>query len=217
MQDQMNSATVTKVRREQQRAVATKASILLAALKEFANLGFEGASTRGIAERADVNHASITHHFGSKELLWKETAAYVFGLYSERLQQRRDGLTGVDEPVLVKLLLKEFILFSAHYPDFHRFMLQANQGNSERLGWLVNEFLLPRNNAEILICDQAQAAGLFPPGDSLHLRYLFIGAATSIFTLAGEYQQISGEDPFSDEMIDRHVDLVVDLFSSSKI
>ncbi|MCZ6854443.1 MAG: TetR/AcrR family transcriptional regulator [Gammaproteobacteria bacterium] len=187
----------------------------MAALTEFANLGFEGASTRGIAERADVNHTLITHHFGSKETLWKETASYIFGLYAEQLQRRRDGLAGVDEPIVVKLLLKEFILFSAHYPAFHRFMLQANQGNPERLGWLVNEFLLPRNNAEVLLCDQAQDAGLFPSGDSLHLRYLFIGAVTSIFTLAGEYQQISGEDPFSSEMIDRHVDLVLGLFSSA--
>lgn len=211
----MNSSPVPKVRREQERSVVTKINILLAALAEFANLGFDGASTRGIAERAEVNHASITHHFGSKESLWKETAAYVFGRYSERLQQRRDGLAGVDEPTLVKLLLKEFILFSARYPDFHRFMLQANQGNSDRLTWLVNEILLPRNNAELLICDQAQEVGLFPPGNTLHLRYLFIGAATSIFTLAGEYQQITGEDPFSDELIDRHVDLVMKLFASS--
>ncbi len=211
----MSNTAATKVRREQQRSVATKNSILLAALTEFANLGFEGASTRGIAERADVNHTLITHHFGSKETLWKETASYVFDLYAEQLQLRRDGLAGVDEPILVKLMLKEFILFSAHYPEFHRFMLQANQGTPERLAWLVDKFLLPRSGIEVEVCDQAQDAGLFPAGDSLHLRYLFIGAATSIFALAGEYQRISGEDPFSKEMIDRHVDLVLGLFASA--
>lgn len=210
----MSNTAATRVRREQQRSVATKNSILVAALTEFANLGFEGASTRGIAERAEVNHTLITHHFGNKETLWKETAGYIFDLYAERLQRRRDGLAGVDEPILVKLLLKEFILFSARYPELHRFMLQANQGNPERLAWLVDEFLLPRSGIEVEICDQAQDTGQFPAGDSLHLRYLFIGAATSIFTLAGEYQRISGEDPFSDEMIERHVDLVLGLFSS---
>ena len=61
-------------RAEQERSLQTKNKILSAALSEFASTGFNGVSTRVIAKRAGVNHTLISHHFGSKEALWKATA-----------------------------------------------------------------------------------------------------------------------------------------------
>lgn len=45
--------------------------ILEAALELFATSGFEGASTRAIAERAGVNLPAIQYYFGSKEGLYR--------------------------------------------------------------------------------------------------------------------------------------------------
>ena len=61
-------------RAEQERSLQTKNKILSAALSEFASTGFDGVSTRAIAKKAEVNHTLISHHFGSKEALWKATA-----------------------------------------------------------------------------------------------------------------------------------------------
>ena len=44
--------------------------ILTAALKLFAEFGFDGTSTRAVAEAADVNLAMIHYYFGSKEQLY---------------------------------------------------------------------------------------------------------------------------------------------------
>lgn len=44
----------------------THARILRAALTEFTQRGYKGASTRGIAERAGVNEVTLFRHFGSK-------------------------------------------------------------------------------------------------------------------------------------------------------
>jgi AcrR family transcriptional regulator len=54
-----------------QRGEETRARILEAALELFAASGFEGASTRTIAERADVNLPAIQYYFGSKEGLYR--------------------------------------------------------------------------------------------------------------------------------------------------
>jgi len=205
-------AQIARPRRQQQRAVETRTAIIHAALSEFASLGFDGATTRGIAERAKVNHRLIGHHFGDKEALWKATAEHVFGVYAERLQQRQRGLEGVDEQTLVRLLLREFILFSAAVPEFHRFMMQANQGDPVRLNWLVDRFLAPGSAVELEVLRRAQEVGLFPPGDATHLRYMFIGAATSIFAFATEFKRISGTDAFDEAVVERHVDLVFNLF-----
>jgi TetR/AcrR family transcriptional regulator len=201
-----------RVRREQQRSLDTKQAIIDAALRAFADKGFEGASTREIAELADVNHRLIAHHFGGKDSLWQATAKYVFGTYAQRLRKRYRGLSGVDEPVLLRLMLREFIIFSAKVPQLHRFMVQANEGDRTRLEWLVANYLAPGIALELKMLRRAQNSGLLRTGDVMHLRYLFIGAATSVFTLAVEYQQISGENPFEDKFVDRHVDMVLSLF-----
>lgn len=210
--DVRKNAAKPRKRREQQRAVETKHAILDAALREFADKGFDGASTREIAERAEVNHRLIGHHFQNKELLWQATATHVFGNYAERQRQRYDGLNGVDAPVLVRLMLREFILFSARVPQLHRFMVQASKGDQSRLEWLVNTHLAPGIQLDLTILKKAQEAGIIRPGNVMHLRYLFIGAATSVFTLAGEYQLISKQNPFEEKFVEEHIDMVLSLF-----
>jgi AcrR family transcriptional regulator len=201
-------------RREQQRTTDTKAAILTAALTEFARHGFEGATTRGIAARAAVNHPLIAHHFGSKADLWKATAEYLFGLYALRMANRRGDLAGAEEPVLLRSLLREFIRFCAEVPQFHLFMIQANQGDPARLRWLMHRFLARGSARELDVLAAAQRTGLFVAGDTAHLRYLFIGAAASIFTFPGEFERSSGRDPFDVQGVERHVELVMHVFNA---
>ena len=54
-----------------QRGEETRGRILEAALELFADSGFDGASTRTIAERAGVNLPAIQYYFGSKEGLYR--------------------------------------------------------------------------------------------------------------------------------------------------
>lgn len=65
----------------------TKSRILDAAQAEFSSLGFDGASIRGIAEKASVQLASVRYHFGSKDDLWRA----VFARHAENVTRRRDG------------------------------------------------------------------------------------------------------------------------------
>jgi AcrR family transcriptional regulator len=53
------------------RGQETRSRILEAALELFAASGFDGASTRTIAERAGVNLPAIQYYFGSKEGLYR--------------------------------------------------------------------------------------------------------------------------------------------------
>ena len=63
-----------KTRAQQQRALATRAAILNAAIAEFAERGFEGASIRRIADRTGLQHPLITYHYRSKDILWRAAA-----------------------------------------------------------------------------------------------------------------------------------------------
>ncbi|MDT0305201.1 TetR/AcrR family transcriptional regulator [Streptomonospora wellingtoniae] len=47
--------------------LTARARLRMAALRLFAERGFEATSTRAIAAEADVSHALLRHHFGSKD------------------------------------------------------------------------------------------------------------------------------------------------------
>src|SRR5262245_29518133 len=77
------SAVATRFRPgSQPRGEETRARILDAALEMFAANGFEGASTRAIAEAAGVNLPAIQYYFGSKEGLYRA----VLRQFAEQLQ-----------------------------------------------------------------------------------------------------------------------------------
>ena len=84
IQNQMTKKTKTarrerpRKRAEQQRSIATRASILDAAIEEFAERGFEGASIRAIADRLGLQHPLITYHYRSQDILWRAAAEHAF-------------------------------------------------------------------------------------------------------------------------------------------
>ena len=68
-----------KTRKERSDGQETREALLAAAAAEFAEKGFEGASTRGICARAGVNAALANRYFGTKESLYRLVAKRFFG------------------------------------------------------------------------------------------------------------------------------------------
>src|SRR5437660_9524361 len=59
--------------------------LLESALVEFGAKGFDGASTRSIAQRVDAHQPQINYHFDSKEALWFAAVDHLFGLLGAAL------------------------------------------------------------------------------------------------------------------------------------
>jgi AcrR family transcriptional regulator len=82
--------------------------MILAALRVFADEGFEGASTRRIAAEAGVTPPVLQYHFDSKEGLHRACGDYLVGPIMERLQpaldQARQALTAPDPDAAVEAL-----------------------------------------------------------------------------------------------------------------
>jgi len=75
-----------------QRGEETRARIMEAAIELFAASGFDGASTRAIADRAGVNLPAIQYYFGSKEGLYRAVIA-------QFSQQMQAGVSPIAERV----------------------------------------------------------------------------------------------------------------------
>jgi len=76
---------------------STKARILQAAQEVFAARGFEGASTREIAARAEVNISSLHYHWESKETLYLAVFENVYHQLVELVRKNIVKPTSADD------------------------------------------------------------------------------------------------------------------------
>ncbi len=186
------------MRAEQQRAQETRATILNAALSEFAAKGFEAASIRRIAERVGLPHALITYHFRSKDILWQAVAEHAF----EGIQHEWDVYLSEDAhpsaAERVRLVYSALFRFTVDYPEFHRFMLQEFLGYSPRLQWLADTVLKPLITWLLPQIREAQDEGVLPKVDPVILHYLMISLTSTLSGFGPEMMataNVSSSDP----------------------
>ena len=139
----------------------TRERILAAALDLFSERSFEGASTRLIAERAGVQQPLLTYHFGSKEDLWRTAIGQLFGELARALAERMAGLRGVDDETVAKLVVGDFVRFSATHPQLHRIIMQECKSEGDRLAWLVDQHVRPLYQAAVTLLEPLKASGGF--------------------------------------------------------
>ena len=199
-------------RRPQQRSTDTQERILEAAAAEFALHGFTGTSTREVAVRAGVQHPALTYHFGNKDGLWRAVMRGLNETVLATLKSRLQALRGVDTVTTLRLIMDDFIRFSAANPKFHRLMDYEAGNGGERMDWLADEFVKEFFDVLVPLIRAAQKDGGFVAGDAYHLVYLFIGAATRLFMLAPEVRRVSGRSPMTPSYIQEHVNLCLALF-----
>src|SRR5690606_12725808 len=86
----------------------TKARIRDAAITEFSEKGFNGASIRGIAERAGVSPGLVQHHFGTKQELREACDQHVMKMFQRALVEgyRRGG---VDDPGFIDEMYRSML------------------------------------------------------------------------------------------------------------
>lgn len=191
-------------RRRQQRSIDTRLKIVKAALSEFAKYGFDGASTRGIAQAAEMPHSLVIHHFKGKDDLWHATVTETVKWYIDRVfLPDDDGRTGPAERL--RHYCAEYIRFSASHPDFFRMMTLENTLDSERLQWLVEDHVDSTVARVTAIIAAAQAEGTFVAGDPIRLLYMFLGAATSPYRSSAELKLLTGKSPAAPAQIEEHI------------
>src|SRR5271165_4968656 len=181
-------AARTDERVQRPSADATRKRILAAALDLFSVRSFEGASTRLIAERAGVQQPLLTYHFGNKEELWRTAVGQLFESLARSLAERVAGLRGVDDETIAKLVVADFVRFSASNPQLHRIIMQECKSEGDRLAWLVEYHIRPLYEGAVALLEPLVASGKVRDIPVPHLYYLLTGAAATIFVLGPECQ-----------------------------
>lgn len=185
--------------------------ILAAAVDLFAERSFDGATTRAIAERAGVTQPLLNYHFSSKDELWRAAVDSVFAELTATQAVRHDGLRGVDDLTVARLMIREFIWFSARNPQLHRLITQESKSDGPRMEYLVERHVRPLYEQTVATLQQLVDRGAIRPLPVEHLYYVITGAGPTMFVLAPECRRLTGLDPTDDAVIEAHVDAVCSL------
>lgn len=208
----MTAASASAKSREQQRQ-HTRHRILRAAVRCFAEAGFEAASLARIASDAGVKKALVQYHFTTKEVLWQEAAEQLWSERNERLARFMASRDGASLAQMLRPAFTALVEFTREQPEWLWFMFHEAQGDSPRRRWLLDHFLRDDYKLGQGFVRQCQEQGLIRNASPLHLLHLISGALTYNLLVAPQTLEVTGTDLSSEASIARQVDLLLELLA----
>jgi len=117
----------------------TRSAVLKAARTVFARRGFEGASTREVAEAAGVNNAMIYYHFKDKNELYRavlEDSLLAF----ENIWDHEVFRSGATARAKIQKYVEEFIRFQHGNEELRRIISMEFATCSDNYKWLADNY-----------------------------------------------------------------------------
>jgi TetR/AcrR family transcriptional regulator len=173
----------------------TKATILKAAERIYAENGLAGARTDAIATAAGVNKALLYYYFKSKEGLYQ---AVVGSQLMEFQEQARRVLSakGPAGPILLEYVSYHFDFIGTH-PHYPRIFLRMLMEGDRALEQLIRQFLAPLRESVLALLERGMKSGEFRPVDKGHAAISIAGLTVHYFNIAPAFRMVTGQDPFS--------------------
>src|SRR3954470_11386508 len=180
--------------------------ILQAALRSFAEHGYEGTTTAAVAREAGVTQPLVHHHFGSKEGLWRVAMDQLFS--EVRLFTVLDRTL---PPIQALLQVVEgFVRVSAARPELSRIIAREGSTRGPRLKYLVDHHLRAQFRELVAALQSEQAAGVIERSVRPELLlFLVAGAAAHLFDVAALARESLGVDPGAERTREEFIKLVL--------
>jgi AcrR family transcriptional regulator len=195
-------------RAEQQRSLETRSAILDAAIAEFAERGFEGASIRAIAERLGLQHPLITYHYRSKDILWRAAAEHAFAQIRAGWDSSAPESSGLSPLARLREEYATLFRYTVAFPEFHRFMRQETYSNNPRLKWVAETVLAPLLGRLIPQIVAVQKQGLLPAVDPILFHYMMVSLTATLSGFGPEMQVTGGISAENAKVIEAYWRLV---------
>jgi len=189
---------------------ATGGALINAAITEFAARGFDGASTRRMAEAADAHQSQIKYHFDTKDNLWRRCIELLLDELDTAILQNLDN-SSIDPRAVFEATIRGLVQFMARRPQLNRIMMHEATATTERLIWLVETQIAHRHASLTAAWQELVTNEVVAPIDVDLMYHTIIGAAALIYANAPE-AVLMGIDPSDPDLIKRHADALVMLF-----
>lgn len=188
---------------------AGRADILSAALREFADHGFAGATTAGIARRAGVTQPLVHHHFGSKQGLWSAVLADIFGDFQSVLERTMQE-EGASRRTRFERLLHALVTFNGRRPEISRLIRTESSAGGAPFDELYTRWL--SGLVDLFRRELASAVedGTLRPVDPRLAYSLIVGACTQPFAEPETVKRSFGLDMSDPVTVERYAEFAVD-------
>ncbi|MCG6204155.1 CerR family C-terminal domain-containing protein [Rhodopseudomonas sp. HC1] len=178
----------------------TRAKMIQAAIEVFGSIGFDGATTRQLAERAGVNQAAIPYHFGGKRELYLAAAQTIADSMRCRIEPLIDELrTPSADPVghIGAVVMRFFELIAGNdQPEAWTAFFARCERDTDDAFRILHDQSVARFQAA-LITQVAAATGRSPNDEDLKIRVaIVLGAISNFRTLRDGMLRSLGWDTF---------------------
>jgi TetR/AcrR family transcriptional regulator len=195
----------------------SRAAILKAAAREFAQHGIAGARTDAIAREARVNKALLYYYFKDKETLYGAVLDDAFMGLKATVFRVLDG----DQPPREKIMAYvgayfDFIASNQVYPRLmQREMMRAKEGASPHFDKLIRNYFRPIFGRVSEVLNQGISDGEFRAVDPVHFVPSMVSMIVFYFSSAPVMQKIVGFNPLAPERIAERRAAVLDFISAA--
>jgi TetR/AcrR family transcriptional regulator len=195
----------------------SRAAILHAAAKEFAELGIAGARTDAIARAAHVNKALLYYYFKDKETLYGAVLDNAFSGMKANIFQALDSELPPREKMLAYVgAYFDFIASNQIYPKLmQREMMRAKEGHSEHIDRLVKTYFQPVYKRVGALLHQGIADGEFRQVDPAHFVPSMVAMIVFYFSSAPVMQRIVRFNPLTPQRVAERRAAVLDFISAA--
>lgn len=195
----------------------SRASILKAAINEFAEHGIAGARTDAIAQSARVNKALLYYYFKDKEAIYDAVLDHVFSGLRDTVVPILDS----DAPPRQKLLnyLGAYFDYIAANPRFPRVVqgewIRTGSERTAQMQRIAKEYFRPIYQRLGEVLRQGIAAGEFRLVDPMHFVPSMVAVILFYFSSAPVIKSLMKIDPLSPEKIAERRAFVIDFISAA--
>ena len=162
--------------------IEARERILGAALRSFSEKGYDGATTREIASRAQVPLGLLRYYFGDKLKLWQAAVDRAFGEIRSGLDAAAIAPQSGDTLAGIRASIRAHVHYVASHPEFVCLMHDEGKRRGPRMRGRVDRHVKPLFEQVVPMIRHLQELGRLPDDiASLHFAYALIGAIDVIF------------------------------------
>lgn len=165
-------------------SVASDEAILETALMVFAELGYEGTSTRALTRQIGVSHGLINAKFGSKRKLWE--AAVELGM--RHLQEKIERVIHEQAPEgdvidQLRAVFVSFLVATAEAPAILMLMNYEGARQTDRLDYICDRFFSGLTSEFGNLLEEGAKSGVLRDTPQATIFLVLAHGGGSLFTL----------------------------------
>ena len=181
------------------------------AIRVFAQHGYDAVSTGDIAREAGLTQPMVHYHFGSKEALWKAAMTRLMHSLGTRFPTNTTELKDLGPIDRLKVMTRRFILVSGFEPTLSKIILHESLSRSERLEWLIDQYVRRGFGEFDDVFNAGIAAGLIKDLPLYAITNSIISASSCAFAFAAVVDRVYGVDVTAAERIEEIADTLIEI------